>query len=29
MALCEKLGKKPVAVDDAPGFLESRAHAND
>lgn len=24
MALCEKLGKKPVAVNDAPGFVSNR-----
>ncbi len=24
MALCEKLGKKPVAVNDAPGFISNR-----
>jgi 3-hydroxybutyryl-CoA dehydrogenase len=24
MALCERLGKKPVAVNDAPGFVSNR-----
>ena len=24
IALCEKLGKKPVAVNDAPGFVSNR-----